>query len=374
MSKDGKLRVISPAVGQDACSFYRVRQLLSGLRKRDNVETHVISKNQRPDTIDQLINQADIILFRPNHHQVQAKLLYDRASGKLPRTKFVFDHDDNVHEISPYSSHYKDYGTSDFYDEGTANWIWQDGKKGFYIYDNMQRIAQIDWQAQAADLMTGTTELLLDAYKHKRGYVIPNAIDFDLYPDVGVVRSQNKDEIRIGWQGGESHYEDLLEVAPEIVRLMKKYPKVKLVIQGAFFGGLFKEIDDDRIERYGWLPTKGFTYRSMLLDTDIELAPLMDTKFNAFKSSIKFYHAAALKRPMLAKRINPHTEDIIDGETGYMYYEPDEFGEKLEELILSEEKRKELGQSAYDWVRENRDINDIAEDVETVFRELTNVG
>jgi glycosyltransferase involved in cell wall biosynthesis len=72
----------------------------------------------------------------------------------------------------------------------------------------------------------------------------------------------------------------------------------------------------------------------------------------------------------LAYNSLPYNEDIIDGETGFLYSDPKEFEEKLEFLILNPLKRKLMADKAYEWVWKYFNMEDIAKDYEFLFNSV----
>ena len=162
-----------------------------------------------------------------------------------------------------------------------------------------------------------------------------------------------KKEIRLGWQGGNSHYHDLYMIAPAIKRILSKYDNTKFV----FFGdlglkGLFKDVDESRIEWNNWVSNAAYPYKLATLNFDIGLCPIVDDKFNSCKSTLKYLEYSALKVPTIASNIPPYSLDITHNENGLLSSEDNWFN-AMEELVLDENKRNELAESAYCNVLEN---------------------
>ncbi len=78
---------------------------------------------------------------------------------------------------------------------------------------------------------------------------------------------------------------------------------------------------------------------------DINLAPWFDSVFNRAKSEIKWIEAALVKVPTIA-RLSGLADMMIDGQTGLLAKDS-EWKEKLENLILSADLRRELAENAY---------------------------
>jgi glycosyltransferase involved in cell wall biosynthesis len=114
--------------------------------------------------------------------------------------------------------------------------------------------------------------------------------------------------VRIGWQGGASHYEDWCVLTEVLPFIMNKYKNVTLVIMGQAFEGVLKRLPQERVERHGWIETPAHPYRSAILDIDISLIPLVENEFNQCKSNIKWVEAGALSVPSVTSHVSPYKE------------------------------------------------------------------
>jgi glycosyltransferase involved in cell wall biosynthesis len=85
---------------------------------------------------------------------------------------------------------------------------------------------------------------------------------------------------------------------------------------------------------------------------DIGLAPLVDNRFNRSKSFIKILEYAALGVPFIASPVGPYADHVVDGVTGFLASTPDEWAERLDQLIRSPWLRMKIGGAARDWAAE----------------------
>lgn len=221
-----------------------------------------------------------------------------------------------------------------------------------------------------ADALTTTSEPLRDRIiKHfkdvdgtiKKVYLLPNMNDRTDWEVPKCVPS--KDKFIIGYQGSNSHQDDLVMVLPSIVKIMEKYPHVELQLMGAieksrldiYFEKMSKNIID-RISLVGatesydefpdWLSKQKW---------NVGIAPLVDTAFTRCKSPIKFFEYTMVGLPVIASRVYPYFMDndgkalITDQETGLLVKQNEWFA-ALEDLILHPEKCKELSENAFKHV------------------------
>jgi glycosyltransferase involved in cell wall biosynthesis len=190
--------------------------------------------------------------------------------------------------------------------------------------------------------------------------VIPNMNDlkdFD-FP------KKKSEKFIIGYPGSNSHHDDLQLIAPALGNLMKKYKHLHLEIVGAVDKQqlyLFKEFDLESLERCNFISgTWTFKeYPELIANSGwtIGIAPLVDSAFTRSKSHIKWMEFSCFKIPVIASRVYPYfmesfkREVIEDDKTGLLV-KPKEWENALESLILNESKRKELGENAYNAIKD----------------------
>ena len=94
-------------------------------------------------------------------------------------------------------------------------------------------------------------------------------------------------------------------------------------------------------------------YEQELRTTHISLLPLRDNVFNRSKSDLKFIECAGNGSVVLASP-TVYANTVKDGETGFIYHNVDEFYQKLKMLINNQNKRREVAEKAYEYVKHNR--------------------
>lgn len=109
-----KLKIISTPVDDGGCGNLRVRQPLKLLKQHTEHDTHVID-TKKDDMVEvaKALAVADIVIVRQGG---EAGVEAIKAKPEYAHLKTVLDIDDNIELISPYSEHYKEYGTKEFYD------------------------------------------------------------------------------------------------------------------------------------------------------------------------------------------------------------------------------------------------------------------
>jgi len=238
-----------------------------------------------------------------------------------------------------------------------------------------------------ADVITCSTEPLKQRFrKHfkdvhnfeKKIVVIPNMNDVR---DWNVTPApKHEDRIVIGYAGSNSHQDDLAMLFPHLLHIMKKYPNVYFESIGSISKDMlhmFKDFPMEVMNRCDLMPASWTfkDYPQTLADMkwDIGVAPLVDNAFTRCKSHIKFMEYAMVKMPCIASRVYPYFMDIggkkvvEHGKTGLLI-KPSEWSDALEDLILNQKKRIELGENAYEhvkktWQYDESDMTKVIDDV-----------
>lgn len=346
-----------------ACDYYRATLPLTTLGKQDN--SFKVQSMTKTDILNALENDnhskamalldADVILMP----RLADSKFFDQMRDLNPKAKIVIDYDDNLFCISPMSPHYAEHGTEEVrmeFPNGEKIDVWVDGKN-IDIEKNIKSMENIKYVINNADLITVTTDILADAYKDmaKKVSVLPNCIDSMLWYKPPLLP---REDIRMGWFGGHSHYEDWTLLTPVLHKVMKKYPQIKLVIMGSKFGGTMKDIPEERIEFHGWVPTEAYPYKSALLDLDFAIIPLRDNQFNRCKSNIKWTEMGSLKVPAVTSYVSPYAEHATDGNGVWIEDNDVDAWEKgISMMVEDSDTRKKIGNSAFNTVMEKFEIH-----------------
>ncbi len=340
----------------DGCTWYRLKNFMR--HTGSEIDVQFMNFSLPVQQISQLLHLADAFIVRLSD-QTSLNLL-DNISIFDLKKPVILDIDDNYDNIDPLSDMYQVYGTQEV-KLNTGEYLWKDGKNRFNIKKNKARLEKFhEVMRKVTAIVTTTFPLKNYANQFNRNVVvIPNAIDFDLFPRLDI---RSNKEVKILWAGGSSHYPDLVEIAPVLGEIMKLYPQVHLYMYGMVFESLLQYLPKDRVHVKQWINADGHGYRLACADADIGICPLKDMEFNTYKSSVKFYEYAALGIPTLAKHISPYVDDIIHGQNGLLYRTMDEFRDNLVDLINDPIKRINIGQKGYEYVKKYRDIKDISKD------------
>lgn len=235
-----------------------------------------------------------------------------------------------------------------------------------------------------ADVITTSTEPLAEKVRNhmkdmygidKTVVVIPNFNDHTEW-DKYKPKKPDPKKIVIGYAGSNSHQDDLAMVLPVIAKLMEKYKNLHFQAIGSIDKNslhLFSCFSDEARARCDLVNASStwdsYPERMAQVRWDICIAPLVDSAFTRCKSHIKWMEYSMFKRPVIASRTYPYFMElqgrkiIEDGVSGILV-KPKEWEKSLEDLIQNPEKRKILGENAYnqvvrDWQYKDSGINEI---------------
>jgi glycosyltransferase involved in cell wall biosynthesis len=131
--------------------------------------------------------------------------------------------------------------------------------------------------------------------------VVPNAIDWDGWRAVcarGRRPFTEPDTVLIGWAGGKRADGDFAPMATAWARIAARFPATRFVVVGYGAPAVRAAVPPERLAVAAWQPLD--LYPMAYHGWDISCAPLEDKPFNAFKSPIKVFEAAAAGAAIVA--------------------------------------------------------------------------
>jgi len=194
---------------------------------------------------------------------------------------------------------------------------------------------QIEQAILVSSALTVSTECLAEAMRPyvdgRPVHVLPNCIDAKLLD----VQRPQRDRLVVGWTGGDSHLRDWQMIAPALKNLDAEIHVI---------GKNYAEEFDLSARWTPWSYSIFDYYRS--IDFDVGIAPLAETEFNRSKSHLKALEYAALGIPVIASNIEPYSNFVIHGETGFLAKSSHEWVECIAALISDGTLRKRMGGTA----------------------------
>lgn len=352
-----------PAGEGAGISWWRIDQVANMLVENGLANVQRIYANSDESKVMQILSLADLVVWQGSHHPSVKRIAGmrdDRSFG------MVYEYDDHPIHISPFAEAYRVFGCQEFQikpiDGGDPVWLWRDGEAGFDLERNRQnRQRQLEIMA-LCDSVTTTNDKLAAYFRtlNPSVFVLPNCINFKVYKPPSDVFERKDGPIRIGWWGGDNHWHDISAVGKPLVDFVNSHD-VKLLLLGAFYKGPLRGIDPSKVEDHPWVHVEAFPWRLAMAGLDVVIVPLANPllpgmAFNHYKSEIKWLEAAALKIPAVVQGGVAPYQNCRNGETALTFLSDEDFKDALEALCLDAQLRKRIGQGAYDWAREHRDL------------------
>ncbi len=339
------------------CGYYRVTLPYSVWAMNDPfVIVDFAKQGIGINELASMLEDSDVVVVpRPGEPNFHILINEMKKEGK----RIVVEFDDNLFDVSPFSNHYAHLGTKEVVvalKDGSKMKLWEDGKN-IDIKKNVERMNYFKRTLEIADAVTVTTDILADIYREYNGnvYVLPNSIDVNMWKALPFQRTE---EVRFGWFGGSSHYEDLMIIKEPVRLIMEAYENTRFVVFGQAFKGFIKDLPEDRVEIHPWVNIERYHYEAMMMNLDFAVIPLVDNDFNRCKSPIKWIEMSAMEVPCVMSLVSPYRE-VYTGENAIMIEDNDESAwfSGMSEMIESSILRKSIGAKARKDVEANFDIN-----------------
>lgn len=280
---------------------------------------------------------------------------------------------------------------------------------------------------KAADWVTTTTPIFADEIRkfNKNVAVIPNAIDPE-EPQF-IPKPVPSDRIRIGFLGGSSHADDIALLNGLSNRFLSDLDKVQFVLVGFDLrGSMIENLDNGKLKRRAMNPDETvwhqyeniFTSNGMVVrnypdyakylskytpedfdhdnpdieknmpyrrlwtrdinnyarnynNLDISLAPLVENKFNSFKSQLKAVEAGFFKKALVAQNFGPYQLDLVNLFDGHninpkgnavlidSHKNHKQWYQYIKRLVDNPELITLLGENLYETVKEKFDLRKV---------------
>lgn len=265
------------------------------------------------------------------------EVIYDyRKSGRVS----YYDIDDLIFDSNYYPEEKETYGGQ----------ISDDDYGGLIIGPYLYRTAMeaCNYGISSTKALAGHMEKVLQG---RKVITIPNGISSSheefLRTHCFSETEFNDNEINIFYGSGtKAHNSDFISIAGNsILKLMEKYPDIKLYIVGyltlpeSFSNYSSRIIEIDPVSDI-------FSYWSILCSMDINLSFLLQSEISNCKSEIKWLEAAMLGIPSLLPNTETYRDVVKDKIDALLYNNEIDFYENLLSLIESSDMRRRIGNNA----------------------------
>lgn len=219
-----------------------------------------------------------------------------------------------------------------------------------------------------ADAITVTHERLANEVRelNENVHILPNAI-----PKFGqfLVKKIPSDVTRLFWSGSNTHEKDI-ELLRQPVRELKGLP-IQMVLGGYTKHNIYYKIRN-HFTNYGKLPHELVhslpvsEYYYLYSKCDIALIPLVENKFNSFKSNLKVLEAANVGANVIVSQVDPYLD------LPYVNYvqEPGDWVKHIKWLLDNPDEAKQQANQLQQYCWERFDFVKINQQRKELFDSL----
>lgn len=245
--------------------------------------------------------------------------------------------------------------------------------KDHYLFERYKRsrISEtlVNWIKLADAVFVTHERLFNEVFQiNKNVHILPNAIpEFDQFS----CKKIPSDLPRLFWAGGITHKNDL-KLLKRPLQLINRN-KVKFVLGGYQnnnpewdeMAKIFTTGSSYNTEVLEALPVNKYYY--MYAKCDIALIPLIETKFNSYKSNLKILEAANIGAPVIVSRVHPYLgfpEDLVNYADAHSPW-----FKQIKKLLVNPEEAKDQGQKLKEYCRKVFNFKEINERRKQIFYE-----
>ena len=305
--------------------IYRVEHAAAALRERGMCVDII----EQPERAALQPDSCAVVLFRLRWSAELQTLTQDCKQRGIA---LIYDIDDAVFDAALMTPEYFDYVR--VRTDQQEHWL--------------RSAPQYQTALQQCDAAVVTTEPLAERARALQPdvYVVPNGLAGNRMS--ATPHQPTQGVLRIGYASGTpTHQKDFAEVAPALVEVLAGHAHVRLCVLGHLDLGEFPALEalGEQIEQrplvdFDQLPEE-------LARFDINLAPLQrDNPFCDCKSELKYFEAAAVGVVTIASDTPPMRDAIIDGDTGFIANNTEQWRERLNRLIERPELRHQCARRA----------------------------
>ncbi len=191
-------------------------------------------------------------------------------------------------------------------------------------------------------------------------YILPNYLDDGIWKP-GEIDRTNDDPLKLLYMGTSTHKPDLLSLTRVFRKLSTKYPDIQLISVGI-------EPPDEvsQVITTKYIPKLSDNYTEFaqklpLINGNIAIAPLVANEFNRGKSPLKYFEYSAVSLPAVYSNIEPYSEVVQHGKTGFLATTDEEWLNYIERMIVDKDLRRKIAHEAKQDVIKNWSMKDYAQ-------------
>lgn len=209
-----------------------------------------------------------------------------------------------------------------------------------------------------SDWVTCTTDRLAEEiYKiNKNVVVLPNAMDMN-YDGCKVERVKEKETI-FGYLGGHCHGKDVQQLHG-LNNMLSGFDNYKIRLMGVDGTEVYQKYadilsDNGKLSKtsFDWIEQLDiWTYPQLYNLLDVSLVPLIDNKFNSFKSELKLIEAGFFRKAVIVDNVHPYRDMIRHKENAMVVNKRQDWFKHAKYLLQNPQAIKDLGDALFETVQ-----------------------
>lgn len=351
-----------------ACTNYRIAQPVYKIQSLGLADVYVIG-NGDGNAQKEVLSSDIVFLGRAADEKALGLVRELKSFGK----KVVFDLDDTMFDVSPFSPHYRHLGMMpvDFNDgKGKKIKGWQDGKDGFDVRWNRYVRKSFIGILREADCITVSTQPLKDVYGRFNDNVriVRNSIDLKAWPKLEAERKDK--QASVIYPAGSNHQEDWMFIRGVLEKVQGRVDGWNLILMGVDWAGQWGKLDPSRVQYVPWVDFEAYPWMMTLACPTVGIAPISEIAFNEGRSSIKWAEYAMAGAVTVATDFGPYRRDCENGKDAVLVKSREEWADALERMLRNPEERQRIVQNARAKVKSRFNLDFVVDEWMNVFKGL----
>ena len=211
---------------------------------------------------------------------------------------------------------------------------------------------------RTADWITCTTDRLAEeiAKINRNVIVLPNAMDMN-YDGCKIDRVEEKETI-LGYLGGHCHGKDVQQLHG-LNNMLSRFDNYKIRLMGVDGSTVYQKYADI-LSDGGKLAGKSFdwvnqaniwSYPQLYNLLDISLVPLVDNRFNGFKSELKLIEAGFFRKAVIVDNVHPYKPLLKHKVNAMVVNKRQDWYRNAKYLLENPQAVKDLGDALFETVQ-----------------------
>lgn len=311
----------------------------------------VLKGNQGSQVSPEMVSDADVVVIQRDFPRFWPEYKQVINEARFENKPVVYDMDDLLVEIPREHSHSGDY---------------------------MGELLAMLYAILEADVVTASSLPLVDYLSelNPNAKLVDNYLNDNLWEMVEPrINRRDNQKVIIGYMGGQTHQQDIAEVADTLLKLKEKYDDF---LEYRFWGVQPPQKLQD-LPSTTWIDLNLEDYSEFASyftqqDCDILIAPLKDNEFNRSKSPLKFLEYSALGVPGVYSKVPAYEVIVEHGVNGYLASHSKDWEIYLSELIEDSSLRYKLAVQAQQTVKTRWLLSEHYTEWSQIYHKALSVG